>query len=59
MMGLPSQSSGAYPICMVRERWPKERWSSGTIHRAERRSSYVFLSAIPNSRADRHPCIGR
>ena len=34
--GRSFHSSGAYPICIVRERWPKARRSSGANQRALR-----------------------
>ena len=43
MMGLPTQSSGPKPNCMARERWPKERKSSGLNQRALRKESGDFL----------------
>jgi hypothetical protein len=43
MTGLPTQSSGPKPNCMARERWPKERRSSGLNQRALRRESGDFL----------------
>src|SRR3954465_12341627 len=46
MMGLPSQSFWEYPICFMRERWPKERRSSGAIQRELRKESYVFRGGL-------------
>ena len=46
--GRPAQSSGAYPICIMRERCPDERRSSGTNQRALRNRPAVF--AITNLR---------
>src|SRR5579864_3124079 len=46
MTGRPFHSSGAYPICMARERWPKARRSSGANQRALRSFSGVFLLSV-------------
>src|SRR5471032_1046925 len=45
--GLPAHSSGAKPICMARERWPKARRSSGANQRALRsEAGSFFLAAV-------------
>ena len=43
MTGLPSQSSLSHPICLARERWPKDRKSAGPNQRRDRKSSGVFM----------------
>src|ERR1700760_4843221 len=42
MTGRPFHSSGAYPICIARDRWPKALKSSGANQRALRSSAAVF-----------------
>src|SRR6185503_17757386 len=45
--GLPAHSSGAKPICMARERWPKARKSSGANQRALRSmAASLFLVLV-------------
>src|SRR6202790_5054149 len=41
--GRPAHSSGAYPICIARERWPNALRSSGANQRALRSDSGLFL----------------
>src|SRR6201999_4326636 len=41
--GRSFHSTGAYPICIARERWPKARRSSGANQRALRSGSGAFL----------------
>src|SRR3984957_13425338 len=44
--GRPFHSSGAYPICIARERWPKALRSSGANQRALRSVSGLFFLSV-------------
>ena len=48
MIGLPMKSSSARPSCIIRERWPKLRRSSGANQRALRSFSGLFLIGLSN-----------